>query len=66
MLIDYAFDELKMNKIEIGVATNNKKSRTIPEKLGFKSEGELIDYEYINERFLDRMIYGLKANERNL
>lgn len=63
VLIKHAFDELKLNKIEIGVATNNLKSRAIPEKLGFKREGELRDYEYINGRFLDRIIYGLKANE---
>ncbi|HEY2492416.1 MAG TPA: GNAT family protein [Paenibacillus sp.] len=63
VLINYAFEELKLNKIEIGVATDNLKSRAIPEKLGFKREGELRDYEYINGRFLDRIIYGLKANE---
>lgn len=63
VLINYAFEELKLNKIEIGVATDNAKSRAIPEKLGFKREGELRDYEYINGRFLDRVIYGLKANE---
>lgn len=63
VLINYAFDELNLNKIEIGVATENKKSLAIPEKLGFKREGELRDYEYINGRFLDRIVYGLKANE---
>ncbi|MDN4605329.1 GNAT family protein [Paenibacillus sp. F6_3S_P_1C] len=63
VLINYVFEELKLNKIEIGVATENFKSRAIPEKLGFKREGELRDYEYINGRFLDRIIYGLKANE---
>ncbi|MEK3779261.1 GNAT family N-acetyltransferase [Paenibacillus sp. FSL R5-0810] len=62
-LINYAFDELKLNKIEIGVATDNARSRAIPEKLGFKREGEIRDYEYINGRYLDRIIYGLKANE---
>ncbi|WP_347272247.1 GNAT family protein [Paenibacillus sp. N3/727] len=63
VLIHYAFDELKLNKVEIGVATENMKSRAIPEKLGFKHEGELRDYEYINGRFLNRIIYGLKAEE---
>lgn len=63
LLINHAFLELKLNKIEIGVATANTKSRAIPEKLGFKPEGELRDYEYINGRFLDRIIYGLRADE---
>jgi len=63
VLMNYAFDELKFNKIEIGAASDNAKSRAIPEKLGFKREGELRDYEYINGKYLDRIIYGLKANE---
>lgn len=63
VLINYAFDGLKFNKIEVGVAAENIKSRAIPEKLGFTREGVLRDYEYINGRFLDRIIYGLKADE---
>lgn len=63
LLVNYAFGELGLNKIEIGVATENMKSRAIPEKLGFTREGELRDYEYINGRHIDRIIYGLKANE---
>ncbi|WP_339322102.1 GNAT family protein [Paenibacillus sp. FSL W8-0194] len=63
ILINYAFEELGLNKIEIGAASDNIKSRAIPEKLGFKLEGELRDYEYINGRYIDRTIYGLKANE---
>ncbi|WP_440118956.1 GNAT family N-acetyltransferase [Paenibacillus sp. QZ-Y1] len=63
VLVNYAFGELGLNKIEIGVATDNMKSRAIPEKLGFTREGELRDYEYINGRYIDRIVYGLKANE---
>lgn len=62
-LINYAFVDLKLNKIEIGVATENTKSRSIPEKLGFMREGEIRDYEYLNGRFHNRIIYGLKSEE---
>lgn len=62
-LMNYAFLELKLNKIEIGVAVDNTKSRAIPEKLGFTREGQLRDYEYINGRFVDRIIYELKADD---
>ncbi|WP_454190927.1 GNAT family N-acetyltransferase [Paenibacillus sp. Marseille-Q7038] len=63
VLINYAFEELQLHKIEIGVARENTRSRAIPEKLGFIREGELRDYEYINGKFLDRVMYGLKADE---
>lgn len=63
VLIAHAFDELELNKVEIGIATDNFKSRAIPEKLGFQREGELRDYEYINGAYLNRIIYGLKADQ---
>jgi len=63
LLIKYAFEQLQLNKIEIGVAADNLKSRAIPEKLGFKREGELRDYEYIHGQYMNRIIYGLKADE---
>jgi Acetyltransferases, including N-acetylases of ribosomal proteins len=63
VLIQYAFSHLNMNKIEIGAASSNARSRAIPERLGFQHEGEIRDYEFINEQYLNRVIYGLRACE---
>jgi ribosomal-protein-serine acetyltransferase len=62
-LIDLAFDELNLNKIEIGAGVTNQKSRIIPEKLGFKLEGTLRENIKINEKYIDMAIYGLLKKE---
>jgi ribosomal-protein-serine acetyltransferase len=40
-IVDFATKELKARKLEIRCDTRNKKSRAIPERLGFKLEGIL-------------------------
>ena len=65
-LTTYCFEELGMNRIEIRVVPENEKSRAIPERLGYKIEGTLKQYEYLNGQFFDHYIYGmLKAEWRN-
>jgi ribosomal-protein-serine acetyltransferase len=61
---DYAFDELDLNRVEIHVGTENRKSRAIPERLGFQQEGVLRDYERIGDRYLDMVVYALLAQDR--
>ena len=62
-LINYAFNELKMNRIEIRCATENVRSRAIPEKLGFKLEGVLRQALWRHTRLYDDTIYGLLKDE---
>lgn len=61
---DYAFDDLDLNRVEIQVGTDNAKSRAIPERLGFRQEGVLRDYERVGDRYLDIVVYSLLARER--
>jgi len=62
-MTDIAFNKLLMNKVEIYCAVDNLKSRAIPERLGFKHEGVLRQYEWVNDRFLDVVAYGMLASE---
>jgi ribosomal-protein-serine acetyltransferase len=62
-LIDNAITNLKLNRIEIRCGTDNLKSRSIPEKLGFKLEGIARESEYLHDRFIDLAVYALVASE---
>ncbi|MGE8206873.1 GNAT family N-acetyltransferase [Heyndrickxia sp. NPDC080065] len=62
-LIDYAFNELKLNKIEIRAASENKKSRLIPERLGFVNEGCIRQAEWLYDHYVDHVVYGMLAEE---
>ena len=58
-LTGYAFDELSLNRVCIHCAIGNKKSRAIPERLGFVQEGVLQDGECLYGTFHDLVIYGM-------
>ena len=62
-LINFAFNELKLNRVEIRCAVGNARSRTIPEHLGFQNEGTLRDGEWLYDRFEDLVVYGMLARE---
>jgi ribosomal-protein-serine acetyltransferase len=62
-LIDNAFGELELNRVEIRCGTENLKSRSIPEKLGFKLEGIARESEYLHDRFIDLAIYAILKSE---
>lgn len=63
MLIDHAFDELGMNRIEIRCSAENARSAAIPERFGFKKEGVLRESEFRNGRLQDFVVYGLLSDE---
>ncbi len=63
VLIDYAFKELKMTRVQIRCASENSKSRAIPEKLGFREEGIVRQVEKLHDRYVDLVIYGMLADE---
>jgi len=62
-LIEYAFHELKLNRIEIRCAIENKRSRGIPERLGFIQEGTSRQAEWLYDHYVDHVIYGMLASE---
>jgi ribosomal-protein-serine acetyltransferase len=62
-LVDYAFDDWKLNRIEIRCAQGNGKSRMIPERLGFRVEGLHREAEWLYDHYVDHVVYGMLAKE---
>lgn len=62
-LTNFAFTQLNLNRVEIRVAEGNKKSRAIPERLGFQHEGCIREAEWLYKRFVDHIVYGMLKKE---
>ena len=64
VLVAHGFERLALNRIVIAAATENTKSRAIPERLGFRFEGVLRQPEWLYDRFVDHAVYSLLRSER--
>jgi ribosomal-protein-serine acetyltransferase len=63
VLIDYLFDKMELNRVQINCNVENTRSRAIPPRLGFTHEGVLRQVELLNGKFGDLAVYGLLKNE---
>ena len=65
-LITNAFDNLKMNRVEIRCGAENNKSRRVAERLGARFEGMAREAECLHERFIDLAVYSILQTEWSL
>ncbi|QDU74988.1 Putative ribosomal N-acetyltransferase YdaF [Bremerella volcania] len=61
--ISHSFTQLGLHRVEIRCATENTKSRAIPQRLGFTIEGTIREAEAIDGRYLSHVVYGLLSSE---
>jgi ribosomal-protein-serine acetyltransferase len=60
-LLNHLFFELRLHRVEIRCATGNRRSCAIPAGLGFEREGIARDAEWVNDRFLDLVVWSMLA-----
>ena len=62
-MIDHAFLDLELNKVEIRCATGNTRSCAIPQRLGFTQEGVARQAEWLYDHYVDLVLYGMLSSE---
>lgn len=62
-LVEHALTTWQLNRVEIVVATGNRRSQAIPERLGFREEGTLRQYQLVDGRYLDCISYSMLAED---
>jgi ribosomal-protein-serine acetyltransferase len=62
-MLEYLFDELALHRVVIQCATGNVKSCAIPQRLGFTREGVARQGEWVNDRWLDLVVWSMLEEE---
>lgn len=62
-LVDYLFRDMKLHRVVIQCGTGNHKSCAVPQRLGFTREGVLREAEWVNDRWLDLIVWSMLAEE---
>lgn len=60
-LTDHALTGWQLNRVEIRADVDNRRSRAIPERLGFQQEGVLRQAARIGDRYVDHAVYAMLA-----
>lgn len=63
VLVDHALTVWRLNRVEIRAATENRRSRAVPERLGFRQEGTSRKAELVGGRYVDCVVYSMLAGE---
>jgi RimJ/RimL family protein N-acetyltransferase len=63
-MVDYGFDELNLQRIELHVLADNERAIAIYRKLGFREEGHLRRAVFKGARFHDVLVMAVLSDER--
>lgn len=62
-ILQYGFEKINFHKIQVCHKENNIASQGVIRKVGFKYEGTLRDYFYMNNNYVSRLYYSLLKSE---
>jgi ribosomal-protein-serine acetyltransferase len=62
-LLDYSFNTLGLNKVEIRCTTDNERAKKMAHRLGFQEECVFRSGQWLNGKFYDVQVHGLLASE---
>lgn len=62
-LLDFCFNEINLNRVEIKCGSGNTKSQQIPRFLNFRHEGVIRQGEWLYDRFIDLELFSLLREE---
>lgn len=62
-MLDHAFQNLNLHRVELKALTSNERARHVYEKVGFVREGILRKAVYKNGEFVDLYVYSLLREE---
>lgn len=62
-MLDHLFGEVGMHRVGIQCAVGNLRSQAIPERLGFVMEGIAREEEWLYDRYVDHVCYGILDRE---
>ena len=62
-LTDYLFLDLGLHRVTIQCGTGNLRSCAIPERLGFTREGLTREGEWVNDHWVDLVLWGMLEQE---
>ena len=63
VLINYLFEKLRLHRVYIQAATEQRPSNKVINKVGFKFEGVLRENEKVMDHYLDHNIYGMTDHD---
>lgn len=64
-VVDFAFEQIQLNRIIIRCAVGNQASCAIPKRLGFVHEGQHRKSEFLQGQYHDSNIFSMLRKEWN-